>query len=110
VPEYRHCQVVTTTDTRESADTLARSAVQARLAACAQVLGPISSTYWWQDRIESADEWQVVFKTTAERYSALEDHIRHRHTYEVPEILCTPVAAGNPAYLEWIRTETGAGA
>jgi Uncharacterized protein involved in tolerance to divalent cations len=106
VTEHEHCQVITTTDSREAADGLARSAVEARVAACAQVVGPITSTYWWEGKIETAEEWQVVFKTTVERYAALEENIRTHHSYDVPEILCTPVTAGNPAYLEWVTTET----
>ena len=104
--EYQHCQVVTTTTSRTAADALARSAVADRVAACAQVVGPITSTYWWEGKIETAEEWQVFFKTTFERYAALEANIRANHTYDMPEILCTPVVAGNPAYLEWLTTQT----
>ncbi|WP_117214756.1 divalent-cation tolerance protein CutA [Allorhizocola rhizosphaerae] len=103
-----HCQVVTTTDSREAADSLASGAVRARVAACAQVIGPITSTYWWQGAMESAQEWQIVFKTTTGRYAELEAHIRTRHGYDVPEILCTPVTGGNPAYLAWVTEETRA--
>jgi periplasmic divalent cation tolerance protein len=106
VREYEHCQVVTTIDSREAADGLARGAVAERVAACAQVLGPIASTYWWHGRIESAEEWQVIFKTTTQRYASLEEHIRQQHSYDVPEILCGPVIAGNPAYLAWLSAET----
>ena len=106
VPEYEYCQVVTTTDSRSAADALARGAAEARVAACAQVVGPITSTYWWEGRVDTAEEWQVVFKTTAERYPALEEHLRSHHGYDVPEILCTPVTAGNPSYLEWLSAET----
>jgi periplasmic divalent cation tolerance protein len=104
-----HCQVVTTVDSREEAGELARTAVLARLAACAQVLaGPVTSTYWWQGAVESTEEWQVVFKTTLDRYPALEEHIRRHHDYEVPEILCVPVLAGNPGYLDWVSEQTRA--
>jgi periplasmic divalent cation tolerance protein len=106
VSEHEYCQVMTTTGTQEAADTLARGAVGARLAACAQVMGPISSTYWWEAAVEVAEEWQVVLKTTTDRYPALEEHLRSHHNYDVPEILCTPVTAGNPAYLEWVHAET----
>jgi periplasmic divalent cation tolerance protein len=105
--EHEHCQVVTTVGTRPDGDELAREVVEARLAACAQVLGPLVSTYWWQGSIETAEEWQVVFKTTAARFPALRDFIRIHHDYEVPEILCLPVLDGNPAYLRWITAETG---
>ncbi|RZU53882.1 periplasmic divalent cation tolerance protein [Krasilnikovia cinnamomea] len=104
--EYEHCQVVTTTDSRDAADALARSAVEARVAACAQVSSPITSTYWWEGAVESAEEWRITFKTPIARYSALEAHIREHHSYDVPEILCSPITAGNPAYLAWLTAET----
>jgi periplasmic divalent cation tolerance protein len=100
------CQVTTTVDTIAAAQALARGAVEARAAACAQVGGPITSVYRWQGQVESAQEWVVVFKTTTERYPELEGYIRTNHSYEVPEIVCTPVTAGNPAYLAWVATET----
>lgn len=103
-----HYQVTTTTDARAAADGLARSAVNARVAACGQVVGPIKSTYWWDGKVETAEEWYVVFKTTADRYPALEEHIRHNHSYDVPEIVATPVVVGNPAYLAWVSAETAA--
>jgi periplasmic divalent cation tolerance protein len=101
-----YCQVMTTTDSREAADALARSAVEARTAACGQVSGPIASTYWWEGKLEAAEEWHVFFKTTTDRYAALEEHIRAHHSYAVPEIICTPLTAGNPAYLAWVKRET----
>ena len=103
---YEHCQVVTTTDSRAAADALARGAVEARVAACAQVVGPITSTYRWEGQLDTAEEWQVIFKTTFERYGQLEENIVANHSYDVPEILCTPVIAGNPAYLQWLAAET----
>lgn len=104
--ETEYCQVVTSVDSRAAADELAGGAVRARLAACAQVGGPVTSVYWWRGQIETAQEWQVLFKTTRIRYDALAEHIRSGHPYEVPEILCTPVVAGNPGYLDWLRAET----
>ncbi|MEJ3745248.1 divalent-cation tolerance protein CutA [Actinomycetes bacterium KLBMP 9797] len=104
--DFEHCQVVTTAGSREAADALARSAVEGRLAACAQVVGPITSVYRWQGRVETAEEWQVVFKTAADRYPDLERHIRDRHDYDVPEIVLLPILAGLPAYLDWTTTET----
>lgn len=103
---FEYVQAITTTDTETSASALARSAVEARLAACAQVIGPITSTYRWQGAIETAQEWQVVLKTTAASYPDLEAHLRAEHGYDVPEIVMVPIAAGNPAYLAWITAET----
>lgn len=100
-------QVVTTAGSREEADRLARSAVERRLAACAQVVGPLTSTYWWQGTVETATEWQCVFKTTSARLDELRAHLEGEHSYETPEIVATPIVAGADAYLEWIRRETG---
>jgi periplasmic divalent cation tolerance protein len=97
-------QVTTTVDSREGAETIARSAVEARLAACAQVCGPITSVYRWQGAIETAEEWTVAFKTTTERYAALEAHVRQRHSYDLPEIVAVALT-GSEAYLDWVRAE-----
>lgn len=99
--------VTTTTDSREKAEALARSAVEARLAACAQVSGPVTSVYHWRSAVETAEEWQVVLKTTGGRYAALEAHLLAAHDYETPEILATAVVGGSAAYLEWLETEVG---
>jgi len=108
VSDEEYCQVVTTTESRDAAEALSRSAVAARLAACGQVAGPITSTYWWDGQLETADEWRVTFKTTVRRYPALEQHIRSRHRYNVPEVLCSPVSTGNPDYLSWLSAQTRA--
>jgi periplasmic divalent cation tolerance protein len=100
-------QVVTTTDSRDEADRLARSAVEGRLAACAQVVGPVTSTYWWEGAVQTATEWQCVLKTTAARFDELRAHLERQHSYETPEIVATPIVAGGAAYLDWIRQETG---
>lgn len=98
--------VVTTTDSADAAHELARSAVGARLAACAQVHGPMTSVYWWNGGVDEAREWRVEFKTTVERGPELSDHLRGMHSYDVPEIVCLPVVDGAPSYLAWVRDST----
>ncbi|QCX76450.1 Divalent-cation tolerance protein CutA [Streptomyces sp. YIM 121038] len=98
--------VLTTTDTADKADTLARAAVEARLAACAQINGPVTSVYRWEGAVETAREWQVFLKTTQERYAALEAWLLQTHDYETPEIIATPVTRGSAAYLGWLAAET----
>jgi periplasmic divalent cation tolerance protein len=102
----RFCQVVTTTDSREATTELARSVVAARLGACAQVVGPVASVYWWDGAVQTTEEWQCVVKTTEDAYPALEEHIRRHHPYDVPEIVRTPITAGLADYLDWIAAET----
>jgi periplasmic divalent cation tolerance protein len=101
-----HHQVLTTTDSRDAAQQIARAVVEARVAACAQIVGPIISTYWWNGVVETAEEWQVLMKTTAERYDALEAAIRRAHNYDVPEIIATPIVNGGADYLSWVDAET----
>ena len=99
-------QVTTTVDSEEAAERLARGVVEARLGACAQVVGPIRSTYRWEGRVETAAEWMCVIKTSDRRLDALVAHIRAHHSYETPEVVATPVVGGDPAYLRWVETET----
>ncbi|MFG2438558.1 divalent-cation tolerance protein CutA [Streptomyces sp. NPDC048508] len=98
--------VLTTTDSAERAGELARGAVAARVAACAQISGPVTSVYRWQGAVETATEWQIHFKTTEVRYPALEAYLREAHAYETPEIIATPVVAGGADYLRWVARET----
>lgn len=101
-----YVQVTTATDSRQEAATLAKSAVRQRLAACAQLVGPLASTYWWEGEIETAEEWMVVFKTTADRFEELAGLITESHSYDTPEIIATPVVAGSGDYLGWVREQT----
>ena len=107
-PGSGYLQVQTTTDSRVEAVELARAAVEARLAACGQVAGPITSTYWWNDELERAEEWLVFFKLPADRYEALAAFLTDRHSYDEPEIVATPFLAGSPSFFAWLTDETRA--
>lgn len=98
--------VFTNLPDRETALALARALVDARVAACVNVLGGCASVYRWQGAVETAEEVPVLIKTRAALYEAVEQVIRERHPYEVPEIIAIPVAHGLPAYLEWVAAET----
>ena len=98
-------QVITTTASREEAERIARALVDGRLAACVQVVGPITSTYRWEGAIESAQEWRCEAKSRPELYGEIENAIRGLHSYQVPEILALPVAAGSADYLAWLDRE-----
>ncbi len=98
--------VWTTTDAPEKARELAAGAVEARVAACAQVDGPVTSVYRWEGEVRTDQEWRVQFKTTTERYPALEAHLRRAHDYDTPEIVAVPVTHGGADYLAWIDEET----
>jgi len=102
----RFLVVQTTTDSRAEAVELARTAVEARLAACAQVSGPVASTFWWEGAVERAEEWILAFKLPAGGYQALADFLTRSHSYDEPEIVATPIVAGSDGFLSWIEEET----
>ena len=91
---------------RESALQLARALIEARCAACVNVLGGCTSVYRWQGATETAEEVPVLIKTRASSYAAVERAIRERHPYELPEIIAVRVSKGLPAYLDWVAAET----
>jgi periplasmic divalent cation tolerance protein len=97
------CQVTTTLPDQASAERLAAALVEERLAACAQVQGPVSSTYRWQGTTERAAECYCHLKTTLSRLPALQARIHELHPYEVPEIIALPIVDGSAAYLRWIE-------
>lgn len=101
-----YIEVRSTTGSREEADKICDAVVEARLAACAQVSGPIRSTYWWQGKIERAEEYFLTMKTTRDRFEALARVIRENHSYDVPDIVAVPIVDGTDDYLEWISSET----
>src|SRR5258708_16734719 len=104
--EVQYLQVQTTTDSRAEAMEVSRGAVESRLAACAQVAGPVASMYWWDGGLERAEEWLVLLKLPADRYDELAAFITERHSYDEPEIVALPIVAGSTVYLSWLREET----
>lgn len=91
---------------RAAAETLARALVEARAAACVNILHGCLSVYRWKGAVEQAEEVPVLIKTTAEAYPRVEDIIRRLHPYELPEIVAVPVTTGLAGYLDWVAGET----
>ncbi len=101
-------QVTTAIDSKEGAQKIAQALVEQRLAACVHVAGPITSTYWWQDKMEIEEEWTCAAKTRKELYGDVEKAIREALPYDEPEIIALPIVSGRPSYLDWITAETTA--
>ena len=95
--------VVTTTDSEDEAQKIARHLIEQRLAACVQVLGPVESVYWWENEIETAREWQCIAKSRQNLFASIESAIREIHSYDVPEILAFPIVEGSGPYLAWMK-------
>ncbi len=98
-------QIATTTSSPADAEKIAAALVERRLAACVQISGPIISTYRWQGKVEKAEEWLCTIKTRRDVYEQVEAAIRELHSYDEPEILAVPVAAGSEGYLKWLDAE-----
>jgi len=101
----KYIQIYTTTNKKESAESISQAFIEKRLAACAQVVGPIKSTYWWQGAIEQGEEWLCLIKSKFSLYKQIEETIKKMHPYTVPEIIAVPVLAANPDYLSWMDAE-----
>ncbi len=99
-----YIQIFTTVDDRDRAEFLAQGLVDAHLAGCVQILGPMRSVYWWQGKRETAQEYLLLIKTRADLYPRVEAWLQQHHPYTVPEILAVPVQAGLPAYLQWLES------
>jgi periplasmic divalent cation tolerance protein len=98
--------VVTAVDSEDSAEQLARGITGARLAASVQIIGPIKSFYWWKGDLVEAREWRLTMRTTSDRLTELEAHIKDNHSYETPGIIAMEIPWGSREYLDWITAET----
>ena len=94
--------VLTTIGADADAPALARTLVDERLAACVNILPPMTSIYRWKGNVEEDREQLLVIKTAATRAQSLMDRIRQLHPYEVPELLVVPASDGSAAYLDWV--------
>lgn len=101
------CVVLVTTPTREEAAALARELVRRHLAACVNVVGPVSSVYEWEGQLRDDPEWLMIVKSSHQRLSALQQFLEEQHSYEVPEVLALSVRSGSARYLEWVLEVTG---
>ena len=98
--------VYVTIGSATEAEALARTLVQERLLACANIIPAIHSIYWWQGKMEESNEAVLVGKTTQARYPALEARVRQLHPYETPCIAALPITAGFAPFLQWVAHET----
>jgi len=80
--------------------------IETKLGACAQIVGPITSVYRWAGEVQTEQEWRVEIKTATDRVAALTEHIKAHHSYDVPEIIATPITGGSAEYLSWLVDET----
>ncbi len=100
--------VLSTAGSHEEARKIAQTLVERQLAACVNIVGPIESVYRWKGVVESAAEFLLVIKTTAEAFERVRDAIRELHSYELPECILLAVDGGGSEYLDWISANVAA--
>ncbi|MGW8944961.1 divalent-cation tolerance protein CutA [Streptomyces koyangensis] len=95
-------QISTATETRQQAVELAQSVVRARLAAGAQIIGPITSVFWHLGEFGEGEEWKLLLTTSDDRYEELEQHLLERHPWTNPELCAVRIERGAEGCLRWI--------
>ena len=98
--------ILVTAGSETEAETIAKTLVEERLAACVNLLSPIRSIYRWEGKITDDREWLLMIKTQAARFAAVEARVTALHSYQVPEVIALPIQAGTAAYLRWVQAET----
>lgn len=97
--------VLTTCESAEQAQRVARHLIEQRLAACVNILPGARSVYRWKDKIEDTAEFVLIVKSRRDVFARLREAIGHLHSYEIPEVIALPVVDGSDAYLQWLDRE-----
>lgn len=99
--------IITTGNDRNALEYIGKKLVEMRLAACAQIVGPIKSIYRWKGKMEEAEEWYCILKSRKDLYEKIEKTIIELHPYELPEIMAAGIEDALPGYVQWVEDETG---
>ena len=97
--------IFVTTETDEEAQSIARLLLDRKKAACVNIVPKVSSVFWWQGKLDSAQERLLIIKTTAKLLPDIIELVKSIHSYDVPEIIAMPIIGGNEDYLKWIDGE-----
>jgi periplasmic divalent cation tolerance protein len=97
-----HIIVMVTTASKEEAETIAQRLLEAKLIACANIIGPVHSRFLWSGKIDRAEEYLVLMKSRKDLFGVLLESVKALHSYEVPEIIALPVIDASKAYLKWL--------
>ena len=95
--------VLTTTGTKAEAETIGKALVEEGLAACINIVHPLTSIFKWQGRLEQTEEALLLMKSTRALYERLETRLKQLHSHQVPEIIALPLVLGSPEYLKWVN-------
>lgn len=106
-PSDAHVEIRFTVDDKARADQIVGELLSRRLVACGQLIGPMTSRYWWAGKLQRSEEWLVLLKTRSGLTERVSDVIVEHHPYEIPEIVAIPIVAGLADYLHWVDDVTG---
>ncbi len=100
--ENQYIVVLVTTSSKQEAENITQKLLEAKLIACANILGPVSSHFHWGGKVEQAEEFLVLMKSQLDLFDALSTKVKALHSYETPEVVALPIVAGSQAYLDWL--------
>lgn len=102
--EHSYIVVMVTTANKEEAEKIACHLLNEKLIACANIIGPVSSLFWWAGKVESANEHILLMKSRIELFEKVSETVRALHSYKIPEIIALPIVKGSNAYMEWLES------
>ena len=94
--------IYVTTSSKEEAEKIAQTLLEEHLIACANIVGPVSSHFHWNGKVDSQEEFLMILKSHADLFASLEGRVRGLHSYEVPEVIAVPIVDGSKGYLDWM--------
>ena len=98
--------IYVTAGSHDEALEIGRNVVESRLAACANILGSMTSVYWWEGKLEEDGEVAFILKTREEMVETVVEKVKERHSYDCPCVVALPIETGNADYLDWIDEQT----
>lgn len=97
-----HILMFMAASTKEEATKIVRCLLEEKLIACANIVGPIASLFWWEEKIDETSEFLVIMKSQSKLFGKISRKVREMHSYEVPELIAFHIERGLPTYLNWI--------
>ncbi len=95
--------IMITSNSEQEAKTIIEKLLKNKLIACGNLIGPISSSFWWKDSIETSKEYLILVKSRNDLFNKIKKEVLRLHSYEIPEIIVFPIINGSKEYLKWIN-------
>lgn len=95
--------VFVTASSREEAERIAKALLEDKLIACANIIGSVHSIFWWQDEIDTAQEYLIIMKTRNDLFERVCERVKALHSYQIPEVIATPIVNGLKQYIKWLN-------